>query len=146
MGENGQSWGLPGSLDSFVGRHIGPRQADVEEMLRAVGYASMDELVRDTIPASILRSEELRLPGEKDEVGMVRRAQELADKNTVMRSFIGMGYHACITPAVIQRNILENPGWYTQYTPYQAEISQGCLLYTSPSPRDKRQSRMPSSA
>jgi glycine dehydrogenase len=127
MGEQGKAWELPGSLDSFVGRHIGPDQDQIDSMLKTINYASMDALVGDTIPASILMEAGLDLPGERDEVSMVARAQELADKNVVMRSFIGMGYSPCITPAVIQRNILENPGWYTQYTPYQAEISQGRL-------------------
>ncbi len=127
MGENVESWELPGSLDSFVGRHIGPNQSEIDAMLSTVGYGSMDDLVKDTIPASILRSDGLDLPSERDEVSMIARAQELANKNVVTRSFIGMGYNACLTPPVIQRNILENPGWYTQYTPYQAEISQGRL-------------------
>jgi glycine dehydrogenase len=114
--------------DRFVDRHLGPRGEEVEEMLALLGYGSLEELVADAVPEGI-RSDEL--PGLPEsplsEAGLLDRLQEIADQNQVFRSYIGMGYHDTIVPPVILRNILENPGWYTQYTPYQAEISQGRL-------------------
>ncbi len=113
--------------DDFPPRHIGPRPKDVEAMLEFLGYGDIDTLVRDTIPDDILMKQPLDVPEAKGEFALIRELRELASKNKVYQSFIGLGYHDCITPPVIQRNILENPGWYTQYTPYQAEISQGRL-------------------
>jgi len=113
--------------DDFPPRHIGPRPKDVEAMLEFLGYGDIDALVQDTIPDDILMSQPLDVPEAKGEFALIRELRELASKNKVYQSFIGLGYHDCITPPVIQRNILENPGWYTQYTPYQAEISQGRL-------------------
>jgi glycine dehydrogenase len=113
--------------DRFVTRHIGPSEEDVTEMLRAVGAASLEELIEQTIPSSIRLRRPLALPAAKSEHELLEFLQSVAAKNEVYRSYIGMGYSACITPPVIQRNVLENPGWYTQYTPYQAEISQGRL-------------------
>ncbi len=113
--------------DRFSPRHIGPRPKDVEAMLELVGYLSLEELVRDTIPADILREKPLVLPDAQTEHALLQELGALAKRNRVLRSFIGLGYYDTITPAVIQRNILENPGWYTQYTPYQAEIAQGRL-------------------
>jgi glycine dehydrogenase len=113
--------------DRFVSRHVGPRDRDAVEMLESLGYASMEELLADAVPASIRNDE---LPGVEDPVSereLLKRLREIASGNRVFRSFIGMGYHDTVTPGVILRNILENPGWYTQYTPYQAEISQGRL-------------------
>ena len=112
-------------LDGFVERHIGPSAKDVQEMLHKLNIDSLDALVREVVPDSILRNEPLELGAPRGEHEFLVELQELASKNKVYRSLIGMGYHNCITPPVIQRNILENPGWYTQYTPYQAEISQG---------------------
>ncbi|MEM9459632.1 MAG: aminomethyl-transferring glycine dehydrogenase [Myxococcota bacterium] len=113
--------------DLFVDRHIGPREAEVAQMLEALGLDDLDALVDAVVPADI------RMDGAL-EVGPPRGEAELLDdlrltmaRNRCLRSFIGMGYHGCLVPAVIQRNILENPGWYTAYTPYQAEISQGRL-------------------
>ena len=96
-------------------------------MLEALGLAGMDALIDKTVPASIRMPGPLKIGQAHSEYAVLRQMRELASQNMIFRSFIGMGYHDCITPAVIQRNILENPGWYTQYTPYQAEISQGRL-------------------
>ncbi len=112
--------------DRFVDRHIGPRIKDIEEMLSVVG-CDMEQLVHETVPDDILMSEALALPGAQGEYELIQEFGAIASKNLVHRSFLGLGYHAAITPPVIQRNILENPGWYTQYTPYQAEIAQGRL-------------------
>jgi glycine dehydrogenase len=113
--------------DTFARRHIGPSDADVAAMLAALGYTSLDELVRHTIPAGILLSKPLDLGEPLGEHDLLEEMQNLAADNQVLRSFIGMGYSDCITPPVILRNVLESPGWYTAYTPYQAEISQGRL-------------------
>jgi glycine cleavage system P protein (glycine dehydrogenase) len=113
--------------DRFVDRHIGPDSRDVEEMLAALGVRNLDELIDRTVPASIRMQKPLDLPAGRSEFGLLRELSEIAAKNQVFRSFIGMGYSDTVTPPVIQRNILENPGWYTQYTPYQPEISQGRL-------------------
>jgi glycine dehydrogenase len=113
--------------DSFAYRHIGPRSKDVKEMLEKIGYASLDELINATVPEGIRLNKALKLPDAMTENEYATHIQELADKNKVFRTYIGLGYYNCIIPAVIRRNVLENPGWYTAYTPYQAEISQGRL-------------------
>ena len=113
--------------DDFLHRHIGPRDGDVEAMLEFLGCSDLDSLINDTVPADIRVGKELDLPKAKSEFALIQELRELASLNQVKKNFIGLGYHGCITPPVIQRNILENPGWYTQYTPYQAEISQGRL-------------------
>jgi glycine dehydrogenase len=113
--------------DSFVDRHIGPDDADVKSMLRTLEVSSLEALVDATIPAEIRISQPLRLGEGRGEFELLEELQAIAAKNQVFKSFIGMGYSDCITPAVILRNVMENPGWYTQYTPYQAEISQGRL-------------------
>ena len=113
--------------DPFVRRHIGPRPADAGEMLKQLGYASLDAMIGDAVPKPIRLGRLLQLPAARSEHEVLAALKEIASQNQVCRSFIGMGYYDCITPAVIQRNVLENPGWYTQYTPYQAEISQGRL-------------------
>ncbi|HEV7590598.1 MAG TPA: aminomethyl-transferring glycine dehydrogenase [Longimicrobium sp.] len=113
--------------DTFVRRHVGPDAAEVARMLETLGYGSLDELIDATIPASIRMRRPLMLGPERSEYELLNELRKLALKNQVLRSFIGMGYHDCIVPPVIQRNVLENPGWYTQYTPYQAEIAQGRL-------------------
>ena len=112
--------------ESFSSRHIGPRDADIEKMLATVGAATLDDLISETVPDAILDTT-LDLPEAMDEPGVIARLAELADRNQVMTSLIGLGYHDTITPPVIQRNVLENPAWYTAYTPYQPEISQGRL-------------------
>ncbi len=114
-------------LDGFARRHIGPNREAVEEMLQVVGVESLDALIDTTVPKSIRLEGALNLPEAKGEREALEELRAIASKNRVMRSFIGAGYSDCITPPVIQRNILENPGWYTAYTPYQAEIAQGRL-------------------
>ena len=113
--------------DTFVHRHIGPRPAEAAEMLKTLGFDSLDAMIDTLVPADIRLSHPLTLPAPLSEFDALRQLKAIAGKNQVFKSCIGMGYHDCITPPVIQRNILENPGWYTQYTPYQAEISQGRL-------------------
>lgn len=113
--------------DEFLTRHIGPTPAQQHEMAIAVGYPSVDALIDATVPENIRSRTPMRLAGPQREVDVLQRLRGMASKNKVFRSFIGMGYYDTHTPAVIQRNVLENPGWYTAYTPYQAEISQGRL-------------------
>ena len=113
--------------DQFPARHIGPRPDDVAEMLRVLGVPSLAKLIDDVVPAEIRLGRALALPAPVTESELLEELHALGAQNQVWRSFIGMGYSDCVTPPVIQRNILENPGWYTQYTPYQAEISQGRL-------------------
>jgi glycine dehydrogenase len=113
--------------DTFPRRHIGPSPAEADEMVRAAGFASLDALIGSAVPAQIRLPRPLDLPAAKGEHEALRELREIGAKNNVFRSFIGAGYHDTITPPVIQRNILENPGWYTAYTPYQAEIAQGRL-------------------
>jgi glycine dehydrogenase len=119
--------GLPAHPDQFVRRHIGPNAADVGEMLAPLGFKNLDELIAAAVPENIRLGRSLQLPDAKTETEALAGLKAIASQNQVFRSYIGMGYYDCITPAVIQRNVLENPGWYTQYTPYQAEISQGRL-------------------
>ena len=99
--------------ERFESRHIGPREDEIARMLAELGFASLDEFIRDVVPASILRTEPLGLPAAMSEREVIERAREIASRNRVLRSYIGMGYHGTVTPPVIQRNILENPGWYT---------------------------------
>ena len=113
--------------DSFVHRHVGPDSGDVASMLATIGSASLDELIDRTIPDRIRFRRPLDLPKGMTEPEVLAHFRAIAAKNQVFRSFIGMGYSDCVTPPVIQRNIIENPGWYTAYTPYQAEIAQGRL-------------------
>ncbi len=113
--------------DSFVRRHVGPDSRDVASMLQTLGYDSLDNLIDSTIPERIRFRRGLELPKGMTEPEVLAQFRAMAAKNQVFRSFIGMGYSDCITPPVIQRNVVENPGWYTAYTPYQAEIAQGRL-------------------
>lgn len=113
--------------NSFVSRHIGPDEAELGSMLEHIGVSSLDELIDSIVPASIRMTGPLNLPEPLSEAGLLGELAKTAKENKVYKSYIGMGYYDCVTPGVIQRNILENPGWYTQYTPYQAEISQGRL-------------------
>lgn len=113
--------------DDFVRRHIGPNEADIQEMLAVVGAGSIEALIAQTVPEDIYLDHALNLPDAISETEALEELKALADQNKVCKSFIGMGYYGTITPKVIQRNVLENPGWYTAYTPYQAEISQGRL-------------------
>jgi glycine dehydrogenase len=112
---------------SFESRHIGPRAHELPGMLRAVGAASLDALIDEVVPPGIRLRHALDLPAGETEAVYLRRLRGIAAKNQVFRSYIGMGYHDTATPAVIERNVFENPGWYTPYTPYQAEIAQGRL-------------------
>jgi len=113
--------------DTFPRRHLGPTDEDIETMLVTLGVSSLDELMDVTIPENIRLRTPLAIPKARGEHELIDALRQLADRNRVFRSFLGMGYYGCITPPVIQRNILENPGWYTQYTPYQSEIAQGRL-------------------
>ncbi len=115
------------STDHFVNRHIGPDENQTAEMLKAIGVNSLEDLISETVPANIRRKDKLNLPDAQSEYNYLRELKKKAAKNKVFRSYIGLGYYNNITPAAIRRNILENPGWYTQYTPYQAEIAQGRL-------------------
>ena len=114
-------------MGQFTARHIGPMQADQARMLERLGYASLDELTTAAVPGAIAMSGQMDLPAALDEAAVARRMAELAAANHPCRAMIGLGYHGTLTPAVIRRNVLEDPTWYTAYTPYQPEISQGRL-------------------
>lgn len=113
------------SHNKFSDRHIGPDAHETAEMLKVIGVKSIDQLISETIPSDIRLKEDLDLPAAMDEASYLRELRNIAAQNKIYRSYIGLGYSNTITPGVIQRNILENPGWYTAYTPYQAEIAQG---------------------
>ena len=113
--------------DSFQLRHIGPRREEIQSMLEAIGVSSIDQLIDETLPKSIRLKGPLQIEEGISEYEFLEHAKQLGNLNTLNRNFIGQGYYGTITPSVIKRNILENPGWYTAYTPYQAEISQGRL-------------------
>ena len=113
--------------DLFSQRHLGPRQAEIKEMLETIGVGNLDDLVSQTIPLAILRREFLNLPEAMDEHSYLERMRDIAGRNLRFRTYMGLGFYNTLLPSVIQRNILENPNWYTSYTPYQAEISQGRL-------------------
>ncbi|KXN98993.1 glycine dehydrogenase [Aequorivita aquimaris] len=115
------------NTDSFALRHIGPRENDLPEMLKTIGVSSIDQLIYETVPDDILLKKALDLDTAMSEQEYLEHITELSTKNKLFKTYIGLGYHQSITPPVIQRNILENPGWYTAYTPYQAEIAQGRL-------------------
>ncbi|MDF0645701.1 MAG: aminomethyl-transferring glycine dehydrogenase [Nitrospira sp.] len=115
------------STDTFIRRHLGPTEADIREMLALLGHQSLRTLSECIVPGDIQLNRGLDLPSNRGERATLQDLHGLAAENRVYRSLIGMGYYDCVTPGVIQRNVLENPGWYTQYTPYQAEIAQGRL-------------------
>ncbi len=115
------------SFDQFVHRHIGISEDELNAMLKAIKVKSLDQLIDQTVPPGIRLKKELKLPAALTEFDYLNELKETAKKNKVFRSYIGMGYHQTITPSVLLRNIFQNPGWYTQYTPYQAEIAQGRL-------------------
>jgi glycine dehydrogenase len=117
----------PNHPDVFAHRHIGPDAAEARTMLEVIGHESMEEFIDAVVPANIRQGSPPNLPQALSEVEALARLRKIAEQNQPTRSFLGMGYHDCIVPAVIHRNLLENPGWYTQYTPYQSEISQGRL-------------------
>ena len=113
--------------DVFASRHIGIRHQDIPGMLSTIGAGSLEQLIQETIPEDIRLQSELTLEPAISEHSFLEKIDRLAKKNKIYKSYIGLGYHECFTPSVIKRNILENPGWYTAYTPYQAEIAQGRL-------------------
>ncbi len=115
------------TTDQFINRHNGPRESEIPAMLKKIGVNSLDELIEQTVPSNIRLNKPLKLAGALTERKYYRRIHEIGSKNTFFESYIGLGYYDTITPAVILRNVLENPSWYTSYTPYQAEISQGRL-------------------
>ncbi len=115
------------TTDKFVSRHNGPRENEIKQMLAKIGVSSVDELISQTVPEGIRLKQPLQLAPAMSEYQYMKHLKALGKKNKVFRSYIGLGYYNTILPAVIQRNILENPGWYTAYTPYQAEIAQGRL-------------------
>ncbi len=115
------------STDRFESRHIGPNAAELSAMLQVIGVDSLDQLIDQTVPAGIRLQKELQTPAALSEYSYLKLLREIAAKNQVFTNHIGLGYYGTVVPPVIQRNILENPGWYTQYTPYQAEIAQGRL-------------------
>ena len=115
------------AYDQFVNRHIGPNETELEKMLEVIGSASMDQLIDETVPANIRTNKKLNLPEAISEYEFLKELHLTAKLNRVFKSFIGVGYYNTVTPSVIARNIFHNPGWYTQYTPYQAEIAQGRL-------------------
>jgi glycine dehydrogenase len=110
---------------AFIERHIGPNDAEIAQMLRVIGHDSLEAMTDAIVPGRIKSPSPLALPQAITEVEALAKIRAIADKNQVFRSFIGQGYYGTLTPNVILRNILENPAWYTAYTPYQAEISQG---------------------
>ena len=114
-------------VDVFADRHLGSGAEDIGRMLGALGVPSLDALIDQTIPSAIRAEGRLDLPAALTEIDALAELKALADKNEPRRSYLGLGYHGTVTPPVILRNIFENPGWYTQYTPYQAEIAQGRL-------------------
>jgi len=116
-----------GLEDQFVTRHVDPTPHEIEQMLKALGYPSLDALIDEAVPHSIRLQRELNLPETQSEYQALNQLRAIASQNQLFRSLLGMGYYDCITPPAIQRNILENPGWYTAYTPYQPELAQGRL-------------------
>src|SRR5262252_3704127 len=112
---------------SFVPRHIGPSATEIRAMLDLLGYDSLDSLIDATVPSKIRLNRPLAIHAPMSEHEALSSLRETIRRNQIARSYLGLGYHDCITPPVIQRNVLENPGWYTAYTPYQAEVAQGRL-------------------
>ncbi|MFT6150135.1 MAG: glycine dehydrogenase, partial [Saprospiraceae bacterium] len=115
------------SPDRFAERHIGINKSDLTAMLQTLGINSLDELIDQTVPSVIRSSKPLDIPPAVSEYEYLKQLRVTAAKNKVFKTYIGLGYYDTITPSVILRNVFENPGWYTQYTPYQAEIAQGRL-------------------
>src|SRR5213592_2197271 len=114
-------------FERFQSRHIGPDGGERDAMLKAIGAASLDALIDEAIPGRIRLPKPLNLPDGESEYQFLRELRQTASRNQIWRSYIGLGYAGCITPGVVLRNVFENPGWYTPYTPYQAEIAQGRL-------------------
>ena len=126
-GETAPAGSGPEELSRFVGRHIGPNDEEISAMLRGLGFEELERFIDATVPKSIRLAKPLDLPAGKSEQEALAELRAMAQRNRVMRNFIGAGYSDCVVPPVIQRNVFENPGWYTAYTPYQAEIAQGRL-------------------
>ena len=120
-------WQAQLQRDRFEDRHLGLNDGDTAQMLKVLGFESVEALMSAAVPEGIRLGEPLAAPTALSETDALEKIKAIASQNQVYRSYIGLGYYNCVTPAVIQRNILENPGWYTQYTPYQPEISQGRL-------------------
>ena len=118
---------LKNAQKDFIQRHIGPSDDEQNIMLKELGYKNLDELIKDTVPEKILSKDDLEIGDPNSEYKALRKLKNISKKNKVYSSFIGMGYYGTYTPYVILRNILENPGWYTSYTPYQPEVAQGRL-------------------
>jgi len=118
---------LKNAQKDFIQRHIGPSIDEQNIMLKELGYKNLDELIKDTVPEKILLKDNLDIGDPNSEYKALRKLKNISKKNKVYSSFIGMGYYGTYTPYVILRNILENPGWYTSYTPYQPEVAQGRL-------------------
>ena len=118
---------LKNAQKDFIQRHIGPSVQEQSFMLKELGYKNLDELIKDTVPEKILSKDDLEIGDPNSEYKALRKLKDISKKNKVYSSFIGMGYYGTYTPYVILRNILENPGWYTSYTPYQPEVAQGRL-------------------
>ena len=115
------------ATDAFKHRHVGPSEKERDEMLQAIGFNTMEELNSSTVPAAIRHDFDLNLKPAMTESEATAYLKSMADKNKVMKNYIGMGYYGTLTPAVVRRNLIEDPSWYTSYTPYQPEISQGRL-------------------
>ncbi|MBI3786954.1 MAG: glycine dehydrogenase (aminomethyl-transferring), partial [Ignavibacteriales bacterium] len=113
--------------NSFQSRHIGPNEDELQSMLHEIGVDSLDTLIQETVPSAIRLKSELNSAPPVSEYKFRETLKAVARNNKVLKSYLGQGYYDCVTPPVIQRNIFENPGWYTQYTPYQPEVSQGRL-------------------
>ena len=118
---------LKNAQKDFIQRHIGPSEEEQKTMLKELGYKSLDDLIVNTVPEKILLKDNLSIGESNSEYKALRKLKVISKKNKVYSSFIGMGYYGTYTPYVILRNILENPGWYTSYTPYQPEVAQGRL-------------------
>src|SRR6266566_469971 len=114
-------------FERFQSRHIGPDDTERDAMLKVAGASSLEALINEAVPARIRLKKPLNLPAGQSELQFLRDLAQKGARNQVFKSYIGLGYYDCITPSVILRNVLENPGWYTPYTPYQAEIAQGRL-------------------
>jgi len=126
-GRRSMATGVFPATDAFAQRHIGPSEKERDDMLETMGFNSMEELSSSTVPAAIRHSFDLDLKPAMTESEATACLKSMAGKNKVMKNFIGMGYYGTLTPAVVRRNLIEDPSWYTSYTPYQPEISQGRL-------------------
>src|SRR4051794_1465155 len=125
MQEQRQSLGELEARDAFVGRHIGPSEDEIAAMLELVGATSLEDMTEKAVPAQIRAARPLELPAAVDEPSALAELRAMAERNEVTTPLIGMGYYGTAMPAVVLRRLMESPGWYTAYTPYQAEVSQG---------------------